>query len=137
MDGQWLVSEGVKRTGCGLVLDVAHAIRACEDTGRADVRGYLNARPTQDLRELHVTGILPDKDAKGVRRGRDALTDEDWAMAEWVVGQSGQGRWRQPDTMAFEYGGVGPLFAHRSKLEVIAEQAPRLSRVAQSAAGAS
>jgi len=132
-----VVSEVVKRTGCGLLLDVAHAIRACEGTGRADVRGYLNAMPTRALRELHVTGILPDKDANGLRLDHYALTDEDWAMAEWVVGQIRQGRWRQPDTMAFEYGGVGPLFAHRSESAVIAEQAPRLYRLAQSAAGAS
>ena len=129
-----VVSEVVRRSGCGLLLDVAHAIRACEGTGRGDVKGYLNAMPTQALRELHVAGILPDKDENGVRRDHYPLTDDDWAMVDWSVGQIREGRWRQPDTMAFEYGGVGPVFAERSQAEVIAEQTPRLYRLARSCA---
>ena len=129
-----VVSEVVRRSGCGLLLDVAHAIRACEGTGRRDVKGYLNAMPTQALRELHVVGILPDKDENGVRRDHYPLTDDDWVMVDWSVGQIREGRWRQPDTMAFEYGGVGPVFAERSQAEVIAEQTPRLYRLARSCA---
>ena len=127
-----VVSEIVRRTGCGLLLDVAHAVRACEGTGRPDVKGYLNAMPVQALRELHVVGILPEKDARGIRRDHYALTDDDWAMAEWVVDQIRQGRWRQPDVMTFEYGGVGPVFADRSETAVIAAQTPRLYRLAKS-----
>ena len=127
-----VLSEIVRRTGCGLLLDVAHAIRACEGTGCADVKGYLNALPIHALRELHVVGILPYKDADGLRRDHYALTDDDWAMAEWAVAQIRQGRWWQPEVMAFEYGGVGPIFAERSDAAVIAEQTPRLYSLAQS-----
>ena len=128
-----VISEIVKRSGCGLLLDAAHAIRSCEGTGRADVKGYLNAMPTHALRELHVAGLLPEKDEHGVRMDHYALTDDDWAVVEWVVEQIREGRWRRPDTMAFEYGGIGPLFADRSEAAVIAEQAPRLYRLARSA----
>ena len=44
-----VVGEIVRRSGCGLLLDVAHAIRSCEGTGRADVPAYLNAMPVDAL----------------------------------------------------------------------------------------
>ena len=56
-----VVSEVVQRTGCGLLLDVAHAIRACEGTGRSDIKAYMSAMPVQALRELHVVGIMPER----------------------------------------------------------------------------
>ena len=127
-----VISEVVRRAGCGFLLDIAHAIRACEGAGRADVKAYLNALPVHALRELHIVGILPDPDEFGVRQDHFAMTADDWDMAEWAVDQIRQGKWRQPDTLAFEYGGVGEQFAWRSDEAVIAEQAPRLHRLAKS-----
>ena len=127
-----VISEVVRRSGCGLLLDIAHAIRACEGTGRDDVRAYLNAMPVQALRELHVVGILPEPDEYGLRQDHFAMTESDWTVTEWALGQIRQGNWRTPDTMAFEYGGVGEQFAWRSDEAVIAEQAPRLYQLAKS-----
>ncbi|MCY4021006.1 MAG: DUF692 family protein [Chloroflexi bacterium] len=127
-----VVSEIVGRSGCGLLLDVAHAVRACEGTGRNDVNAYLNAMPVAALRELHVVGILPHKNEFGVREDHFAMTDDDWSVAEWVVGQIRDGHWREPETMAFEYGGIGELFAWRSDADVIAAQVPRLYELARS-----
>ncbi len=127
-----VLSEIVRRSGCGLLLDVAHAIRACEGTGRLDARAYLNAMPVAALRELHLVGILPDKDEFGAREDHFAMTDDDWSMAEWAIGRIRAGHWREPETMAFEYGGVGELFAWRSDADVIAAQAPRLYALARS-----
>lgn len=127
-----VISEVVQRAGCGFLLDIAHAIRACEGTGRADVQAYLNAMPVHALRELHVVGILPEPDEHGVRQDHFAMTEGDWEVAEWAVSQIRQGKWRQPDTMAFEYGGVGEQFAWRSDEAVIADQAPRLYQLAHS-----
>ena len=127
-----VISEVVRRSGCGFLLDIAHAVRACEGTGRADVKAYLNTMPVHALRELHVVGILPEPDEYGVRQDHFAMTESDWAIAEWAVGQIRQGVWRQPDTMAFEYGGVGEQFAWRSEEAVIAAQAPRLYQLAHS-----
>lgn len=127
-----VISEVVRRSGCGLLLDIAHAIRACEGTGRADVKAYLKALPVQDLRELHVTGILPEPDEQGIRHDHFALTAEDWTITEWALAQIRAGAWRTPDTLAFEYGGVGERFAWRSETAVIAAQAPRLYQLAKS-----
>ena len=127
-----VISAVVQRSGCGLLLDIAHAIRACEGTGRADVKAYLNALPVHALRELHVVGILPEPDEDGVRRDHFAMTDEDWALTEWALARIRAGSWREPETMAFEYGGIGEKFAWRSDAAVIAEQAPRLYELAKS-----
>ena len=127
-----VISEVVRSSGCGLLLDIAHAIRACEGTGRGDVRAYLNAMPVHALRELHVVGILPEPDEYGLRQDHFAMTESDWAITEWALGQIRQGKWQTPDTMAFEYGGVGEQFAWRSDERVIAEQAPRLYELAKS-----
>ncbi|MCY4072098.1 MAG: DUF692 family protein [Chloroflexi bacterium] len=127
-----VVSEIVRRSGCGLLLDVAHAVRSCEGTGRPDARAYLDAMPVAALRELHMVGILPHKNDFGVREDHFAMTDDDWSLAEWVVGRIRDGHWREPETMAFEYGGVGELFAWRSDADVIAAQVPRLYALARS-----
>ncbi len=126
-----VISEVVRRSGCGLLLDIAHAIRACEGTGRDDVKAYLNAMPVQALRELHIVGILPEPDEHGMRHDHFAMTEADWAMAEWAVEQIRSGRWNKPDTLAFEYGGIGEKFAWRSEEAVIAEQAPRLYQLSR------
>lgn len=130
-----VVSEIARRSGCGLLLDVSHAVCACEGTGRQDAHAYLDAMPVAALRELHLTGILPYKNAYGLREDHFAMTDDDWSMAEWVVGRIRDGQWREPETMAFEYGGVGELFAWRSDADVIAAQAPRMYALARSASG--
>lgn len=126
-----VITEIVRRSGCGLLLDVAHAILACEGTGR-DAKAYMNALPVDTLRELHVVGILPDTNEFGERLDHFAMTADDWSLAEWAVGQIRAERWRAPETMAFEYGGVGERFEWRSDLEVIAKQAPRLYELAHS-----
>lgn len=127
-----VISEVVRRSGCGFLLDIAHAIRACEGTGRRDVKAYLNALPVHALRELHVVGLLPEPDEQGLRQDHFPMTDEDWAMTEWSLEQIRAGAWRKPEVMAFEYGGVGERFAWRSDAAVIAEQAPRLYALAKS-----
>lgn len=127
-----VICEVLRRTGCGLLLDIAHAVRACESSGRGDVKAYLKALPVHALRELHVVGILPEPDEDGIRHDHFALTDADWALTEWALAQIRGGRWRKPETLAFEYGGVGKRFAWRSEAAVIAGQAPRLYQLAKS-----
>ena len=127
-----VISAVVERTGCGLLLDLAHAIRACEGLGCPDLRGYVEALPLHALRELHVAGTLPQPDELGIRQDHFAMTDADWDVVEWAIGRIRSGAWRHPATMAFEYGGVGELFAHRSDAAVIEAQAPRLYALAKS-----
>ncbi len=127
-----VISEVQRRSGCGLLLDLAHAVRVCEGTGRPDVKAYLNAMPVHALRELHIVGISPEPDENGIRHDHFAMTAEDWALAEWAIEQIRQGHWAKPDTLAFEYGGIGEKFVWRSEESVIAEQAPRLYQLAKS-----
>ncbi|MCY4466971.1 MAG: DUF692 family protein [Chloroflexi bacterium] len=120
-------------SGCGLLLDLAHAIRACEGTGRCDIQGYLDAMPVHRLRELHIVGLLPERDELDIREDHFGMTKSDWAIAEYALGQIRAGKWRRPERMAFEYGGIGERFDFRSDPAIMAAQAPRLYALANSA----
>ncbi|MCY4145392.1 MAG: DUF692 family protein [Chloroflexi bacterium] len=128
-----VISAICDRSGCGLLLDLAHAIRACEGTSASDIHGYLDALPVHRLRELHVVGLLPKRDELGIREDHFAMNESDWAIADYALGQIRAGEWRHPERMAFEYGGIGEKFAFRSDPAVIAAQAPRLYALAKSA----
>ena len=128
-----LLSAIIERSGCGLLLDLAHAIRACEGTGRSDIHSYLDAMPVHRLRELHVVGLLPERDELGIREDHFAMAESDWSIAEYALGQIRASHWRHPERMAFEYGGIGEKFAFRSDAGIIAAQAPRLYALAKSA----
>lgn len=121
-----VIREVVERSGCGLLLDLAHAVRACEGTKRADVKAYIEAMPLHALRELHVVGLAAAPDQLGMRHDHLPMTAADWQLAEWAIEGIAAGKWRKPDTLAFEYGGIGEKFEWRSDRAVIAEQAPRL-----------
>lgn len=116
----------VETAGCGFLLDVSHAALSCESTGR-EVYDYLEKLPVHRLRELHVTGLGYEPD--GTRTDHLPLLDSDWQRLEWVLERIRSGAWPQPDTLAFEYGGIGPTFEWRSESSVIEAQVPRLFRM--------
>lgn len=93
-------------TGCGFLLDVAHARLTSQTTG-ADFKAYIAALPVHRLRELHITGLGTRPD--GSFGDHMPMRDDDWPAAEWAFDQIRTGAWRTPDTMAFEYGGIGRL----------------------------
>ena len=109
-------------TGCGFLLDIAHARTAARHLG-VDEREYLSSLPTDRLRELHVSGV--DCDAEGRPREHMPLSDDDWALLTWCLGRIREGRWGHPWVLAFEYGGLGPVMEWRSEAAVLAEQVPR------------
>lgn len=117
-----VISEVVRQTGCGFLLDTAHARLSAAALG-VGAQEYVARLPVARLAELHVTGARPEN-----KRGRDSMPmgPEDWALAEWALGHIGAGAWGRPWAVALEYGGVGPIFAGRSEEGVIAEQLPRL-----------
>ena len=133
----------VETTGCGLLLDLSHARIAARDLGMAP-RDYVNALPVSHLCEMHVTGVQTFGDV-WVTRLQDAgidpehieriqgrwidhlpMTDDDWIFFDWALGRIREGAWREPEIIAFEYGGVGPEFCALTVPEVLAEQVPRL-----------
>ncbi len=117
-----VISQVVTETGCGLLLDTAHAHLTCLALG-IDVKDYIRKLPVSRLKELHVTGAQYEGD-----RLRDsmAMGAEDWELVEWVMQHIRDKQFAEPWVLGFEYGGVGPGFEWRSEASVIKEQLPRL-----------
>jgi len=122
-----VVRRIVEETGCGFLLDISHGRLAARHMGM-DERDYLAQLPGEHLRELHVTGIGQDR--TGHVCDHLGLADDDWVFVDWVLERIQAGIWAQPWIMAFEYGGISPLFDWRSDPAVIAAQVPRLAALA-------
>ncbi len=120
----------IETSGCGLLLDLAHARLTCEQTGM-DVYDYIAQLPTDRLRELHVTGVGCNRE--GLREDHLPMTDEDWALLEWALEQIHVGKWARPYVVACEYGGIGPAFEWRSDPAVIARDIPRMMELVRAA----
>jgi uncharacterized protein len=112
----------LEETGCGLLLDIAHARIAAYHLGRGEC-AYMKSLPVDRIRELHFAGI---HHLTGGMRDHLSVLDTDWPVLEWVLERIREGAWAQPWLLAFEYGGVGKKFAWRCDPEVIAAQVPRL-----------
>ncbi len=119
-----VVCAAVERSGCGLLLDLAHARLSAESLG-IDVYAYIEQLPLNHLRELHVTGV--GLDPTGFRQDHLPMTDEDWALFDWAMRQIVSGAWPAPWAVSCEYGGIGPMFEWRSDPAVIARDIPRMA----------
>lgn len=124
-----VINAVVETTGCGLLLDISHGVIAARYTDRPE-RDYLAALPVHRLREMHVTGI---HHREGRLQDHLALVDTDWANFAWVLDHIARGEWAAPWLVAFEYGGIGPIFDWRSEPDVIAAQVPRMVEMVQAA----
>lgn len=120
----------IETSGCGLLLDLAHARLTCEQTGM-DVYDYIEQLPVDRLRELHVTGVGCNRE--GLREDHLPMTAEDWALLEWALDHIHRGQWAQPYVVACEYGGVGPGFEWRSDPAVMAHDIPRMVELVRAA----
>lgn len=60
------IGEVVRRTGCGLLLDVNNAYVSCINHGR-DPAAYLEALPFEAVGEIHLAGFAEDRDGAGAR----------------------------------------------------------------------
>jgi uncharacterized protein len=58
------ITEVVRRTGCGLLLDVNNAYVSCTNHGR-DVHRYLTALPLDAVGEIHLAGFHRNADSEG------------------------------------------------------------------------
>ena len=78
-----VISTIVRESGCGLLLDLAHAQLTSKIMGY-DVYEYLKGFPLEGLKELHTTGIQHDGE-----RYRDSMpmTIEDWSLTTWAIEQ--------------------------------------------------
>lgn len=118
-----VISGVIEETGCGLLLNTAHARITCDYLGMP-VKTYIEALPVQRLRELHITGTQHDGN-----RLRDSMpmSDADWTTARWVMERIKAENYPRPWVVALEYGGIGPGYEWRSDPRVITEELPALS----------
>lgn len=132
MDGQTLllcaqpdlIAQVISETGCGLLLDISHAIITALHLGM-DPEDYISQLPMQALKELHFAGIHPDL-VNGGLMDHLSIQTEDWHRLDWTINCIQTGGWNTPWMLAFEYGGVGEPFEWRTDPEVIAAQVPEL-----------
>lgn len=58
------IYEVVRRTGCGLLLDVNNVYVSCTNHNR-DPYAYIHALPYAEVEEIHLAGFARDQDAAG------------------------------------------------------------------------
>ncbi|MDE3011194.1 MAG: DUF692 domain-containing protein [Pseudomonadota bacterium] len=67
-DSDWeeagFIAEIVRRTGCGLLLDLGNVVVSCVNHGR-DPDAYLERLPLAAVGEIHLAGHAPDQDCDG------------------------------------------------------------------------
>jgi uncharacterized protein len=116
-----MITEVIRQTGCGLLLDIDHARVSAHYMG-ISLEDYVTQLPTDRLMELHMTGTKLNKE--GWLESHYEMQEEDWPIFDWALDKIRQGAWSHPSIYAFEYGGVGEKFDWRSDKTTIAEQVP-------------
>ncbi|WP_454875904.1 MNIO family bufferin maturase [Pseudomonas farris] len=66
LDEADFISEVIRRTGCGLLLDVNNVYVSCINHQR-DPLAYIDALPLQAVGEIHLAGFAEDTDSLGDR----------------------------------------------------------------------
>jgi uncharacterized protein len=83
MDEASFLYEVVRRTGCGLLLDVNNAYVSAVNHG-GDARAFIDALPAAAIGEIHLAGFTEDLDAAGDRLLIDShgapVADAVWAL---------------------------------------------------------
>jgi len=118
-----VITQVVRESGCGLILDLAHADISARHFG-VDAREYICGLPLDRLRELHVTGVRMDEN--GLWKDHYPLEGQDWELLKWAMERIRNGEWAEPWVVTFEYGGVGADYEARTDGNILAEQVPRL-----------
>lgn len=124
-----VVARVVRESGCGFLLDIAHALLAAKWL-KVDVYEYLDQMPVECLREIHISGTKEIRE--GVWTDHYPLREEDWAATRWVFKRIAAADWPRPQMVSFEYGGIGQRFEHRTDEAMILQQTPILYEMIQS-----
>ena len=86
------LSEIIRRTGCGLLLDVNNVHVSCVNHQRS-AEAYIDAFPMEAVGELHLGGHAPDTDDDGrpllIDAHDRAVDSQVWALYEQVLRRSG------------------------------------------------
>lgn len=88
MDEASFISEVIRRSGCGLLLDVNNVYVSCINHNW-DALAYINALPLHAVGELHLAGFAEDRDSAGDRLLIDAhgapVDDAVWRLYAQVL----------------------------------------------------
>lgn len=117
-----LITRVVEETGCGLLLDISHAVITAKQLGMHPYE-YLSQLPFNKIKELHFAGI---HHIKGRWIDHLSILKRDWHWLDWVLTRFQSSEWHPPWLLAFEYGGVGPEFEWRCEPKILLEQIPIL-----------
>jgi uncharacterized protein (UPF0276 family) len=120
-----LIRQAIIETDTGLLLDISHA-RITADTLGINYQDYVEKLPLDRLHEVHITGL---RRYHGFLEDHFEMQPEDWPSTEWAADQIRLGAWREPEIVAFEYGGVGEWFSWRTETWALEEQVPRLFKL--------
>jgi len=92
LDEPHFIGEVIRRTGCGLLLDVNNVYVSCVNHNR-DPLAYLDALPLQATGEIHLAGFAEDADSLGERLLIDdhgaPIDNEVWQLYLKVLEQTG------------------------------------------------
>ncbi|MGY2271906.1 MULTISPECIES: MNIO family bufferin maturase [Pseudomonas] len=92
LDETDFISEVIRRTGCGLLLDVNNVYVSCINHQR-DPLAYLDALPLHAVGEIHLAGFAEDTDSLGDRLLIDdhgaPIDNAVWQLYEKVLTQLG------------------------------------------------
>ncbi len=82
----------VKRTGCGLLLDVNNVYVSCTNHGR-DAQAYIDAFPLAATAQIHLAGFAKDVDAAGAPLLIDShgapIAEAVWDLYRYTLERSG------------------------------------------------
>jgi uncharacterized protein (UPF0276 family) len=92
LDETDFISQIIRRTGCGLLLDVNNVYVSCINHQR-DPLAYIDALPLFAVGEIHLAGFAEDTDSLGDRLLIDdhgaPIDDEVWQLYEQVLTRVG------------------------------------------------
>lgn len=86
------IGEVVKRTGCGLLLDVNNVYVSCTNHGR-DPHAFVAALPLTATRQIHLAGFAQDVDSAGAPLLIDShgspIADAVWELYRFTMERTG------------------------------------------------
>lgn len=92
MDEATFLREVLRRTGCGLLLDVTNVHVSCTNHGR-DAMDFLREMPLDSVGEVHIAGFARDQDAAGdallIDSHGSAVAEVVWDLYAGVVDRLG------------------------------------------------
>jgi uncharacterized protein (UPF0276 family) len=92
MDETVFISEVVRRSGCGLLLDINNVYVSCVNHNR-DPYPYLRALPLEAVGEIHLAGFARERDANGdlllIDSHGSAVAEAVWQLYEYALSLAG------------------------------------------------